>query len=87
MEGMEDKLSAVLNNPELMQKIMSMAQSLSQSAPSPAQEPQKPSEGADPLSELDLSLVKKLSGMANQGGIDTEQQALLKALSPFLARV
>ena len=38
MDEMEQKLGAVLGNPELMQKIMAMAQSLGQPA-QPAQEP------------------------------------------------
>ena len=33
MSEMEDKLSTVLNNPQMMQQIMSMAQSLGQSTP------------------------------------------------------
>ena len=41
MAELEDKLGAVLNNPQLMQQIMSMAQSLGQqSSPPPSPEPQ-----------------------------------------------
>ena len=35
MDKMEDKLGAILNNPQLMVQIMSMAQSLGQNQPSP----------------------------------------------------
>ena len=82
MSEMEDKLNTVLSNPQLMQQIMTMAQSLghpSESSPEPPQpEPQLPS--------VDLAMVQKLSGFANQSGVDREQQALLKALTPYLSR-
>lgn len=83
MSEMEDKLGAVLSNPQLMQQIMTMAQSLGQSSdsapePAPQQELSAPS--------IDLGMIQKLSGLASQSGIDREQQALLKALTPYLSR-
>ena len=77
MDEMEQKLGAVLKNPELMQKIMSMAQSLGQ----PAQPPQEPS----PAPEADLAMLQRLSGLARQSGIDAQQRALLTALKPYLS--
>lgn len=88
MDEMEEKLGAVLNNPQMMQQIMSMAQALNQSSPpAPRQDPppQEPVP-ANPLANLDLSMVQKLSGFANQSGIDPNERALLKALSPYLSR-
>ena len=41
MDDMEEKLGAVLNNPQLMQQIMAMAQSLGAEKP-----PEPPPEGA-----------------------------------------
>lgn len=88
MDDMEQKLGAVLNNPQLMQQIMGMAQTLSQSQndqntqsnPPPHNEPNPP------LPNIDFSLLQKLSGLSRQGCIDKEQQALLNALCPYLAR-
>lgn len=77
MDEMEQKLGAVLKNPELMQKIMSMAQSLGQ----PAQPPQEPS----PALEADFAMLQRLSGLARQSGIDAQQRALLTALKPYLS--
>ena len=77
MDEMEQKLGAVLKNPELMQKIMSMAQSLGQ----PAQPPQEPS----PAPEADFAMLQRLSGLARQRGIDAQQRALLTALKPYLS--
>ena len=84
MEEMQEKLGAILSNPQLMQQIMSMAQAMGQSS-APAPEPEsKPS--APPMPEIDLSIMQKLSGFAGQSGIDKEQQALLRALGPYLSR-
>ena len=82
MNEMEEKLGAILNNPQLMQTIFSMAQNLGQEAsggPDPAPEP------AADLPEIDFSLLRKFSGLAGQSSIDSQQQALLQALSPYLS--
>ena len=36
------------------------------------------------MPEIDLAMVQKLSGFARQSSIDSQQQALLKALTPYL---
>ena len=87
MDGMEEKLGTILNNPQLMQQIMSMAQSLSQSGEAPAPPQSTPvKESLPSMPEIDPTMIKKLSGLAGQSSIDREQQALLKALSPYLSR-
>lgn len=93
MDDMEAKMGAILSNPEMMQKIMAMAQTLNQSGPSPKQEdPPKPREepsqqGPDiSLPNIDLSMLQKLSGLTKQSGIDKNQQSLLRALGPYLSR-
>ena len=80
MSEMEDKLNSVLGNPQMMQQIMSMAHTLSQS-PSPQNEPIKTAEAP----QIDLALVQKLSGLAGQSTIDSNQRALLQALHPYLS--
>jgi hypothetical protein len=74
MDDMEQKLNAVLNNPEMMGKILSMAQSLggSQEQPTPA-EP-----------AFDPGMLKQIAGLAQKSGVDPQQQNLLKALEPYL---
>lgn len=82
MEGMEEKLNAILGNPQMMQQIMSMAQAMGQ------QEEQKP-EPPPPQNNspgLDLAMIQKLSGIARQSSIDKNQQNLLRALGPYLSR-
>lgn len=85
MEGMEEKLGAILNDPQMMQKIMSMAQSLGQSS-GPPREQEKRQESQNPLSQLDPAMLQKLGGIAHQSGVDNNEQALLKALGPYLSR-
>ncbi len=78
MEEMEDKLGAMLNNPQLMQQIMSMAQSLGGSQQSP--EPPK----QEPFPGIDLAMIQRLSGIAQKSGIDQREKALLRALEAYL---
>ncbi len=84
MDGLEEKIGSILNNPQMMQQLMSMAQSLGaqsppkQEAQTPQQSPQKP--------EPDLAMLQQFSNLAKQSRIDPQQQALLKALSPYLNR-
>lgn len=85
MDGMEEKIGTILSNPQLMQQIMSMAQSLNQSA-DPPQKPQPKQEPAPSMPDIDPAMIKKLSGLAGQSSVDREQQALLTALSPYLSR-
>lgn len=81
MSEMEDKLNTVLNNPQMMQQIMAMAQSMG----APPQKEDNPPK-ADPLAEIDLGLLQKLSGLAGQSSIDKNQRSLLHALGPYLSR-
>lgn len=74
MEDLEAKIGAIMNDPGMMEKLMSMAQSLSE----PKQE--QPQE-----SMPDLKMVQKLAGLAGQANIDKDQQCLLSALSPYLS--
>lgn len=82
MDQMEDKLGAILGNPDMMQKIMSMAQSLG-AAPEPPK-PAPPPETQQP--EFDPAMLQKIMGFARQTGIDQNQHTLLKALEPYLSR-
>ena len=85
MDGMEDKLNAILGNPQMMQQIMAMAQAMGQQS-QPKEEPKPESVPAMNTGGLDLGMIQKLSGIARQSGIDKDQQNLLKALGPYLSR-
>lgn len=83
MSEMEDKIGAILGNPEMMQQIMSMAQSLgANSSPAPEPEPKEPE--TDSGFKIDPAMIGKIMGLANQTGLDSNQKALLHALRPYL---
>lgn len=88
MDEMEEKLGSILSNPQMMQQIMAMAQALGGASEAPPQkELPKPQETSlQPLPNIDIGMLQKLSGLAGQTGIDREQQALLKALGPYISR-
>lgn len=87
MDDLQNQMNSILGNPEMMQKIMAMAQSLNQNREAPAkQEPPKQESGNLSLPDIDLSMIQKLSGLAGQSSIDSNQRSLLKALGPYLSR-
>ena len=79
MEGMEEKLGAILGNPQMMQQIMALAQSMG-SQPQTPQPPAPSSPGPDP------AMVQKMVSIIQGSGINSQQQALLAALDPYLTR-
>lgn len=90
MSELDDKLSAILSNPQMMQQIMTLAQSLN-SQTDTAQPQQKPPEPArEPAPELpqvlNPTMLSKISTLMQHGTIDKDQQSLLKALTPYLSR-
>lgn len=87
MDDMQNQMNAILGNPEMMQKIMAMAQSLGQSQQANQEaEPSKQESPGFSMPDIDLSMVQKLSGLAGQSNIDNNQRTLLKALTPYLNR-
>lgn len=80
MSELEEKLGAMLSNPQLMQQISSLVQAMGQPSPSPPPPtpPQQPS-------EPDLSQLQGLASLLQSNRIDTNQQALLRALTPYLS--
>lgn len=83
MDEFEERLNAVLNNPQMMAQIMSMAQSLGGS-PDGEGPREAPPEKSPAVSKADSLPLRKFAELAGKSGIDKEQQALIKALSPYL---
>lgn len=88
MDELQNKLGQLLSDPEAMQKLMTLAQSLSAGdGESPRQQaPQDSEVSAGALPGLDASMLRRLSGFASQNRIDNNEQTLLKALGPYLSR-
>lgn len=79
MSELEERLSALLSNPQLMQQIASLAQTMG-SKPTEEPEQQIPAAPA-----LDPKLLQTMAQTMGQAGIDTNQKSLLQALSPYLS--
>lgn len=82
MDEMSEKLGAILSNPQMMQTIASMAQSLGQQSPPSSEPPQN----APSLPNLDPGMLRMVSTMAGSAAIDDQQRSLLNALCPYLSR-
>jgi len=80
MNELEEKIGQVLNNPQMMQQIMALAQSM---GAEPKEEPPEPSP-APPT--FDPGIMKKVAAMAANTGVDPNQRALLRALGPYISR-
>ena len=83
MDDMEQRLGAILNDPQMMQRIMSMAQSLGAQSPG---KPEAPPRQENSFPEIDVATLQKLSGLARSSSIDQREQALLRALGAYLSK-
>ena len=88
MEGMEDKLNSIIGNPELMAQIATMAKSLNNANEvnaSTENENKYQDSTPNTLPNLDPGMLQKVASVIHGSGIDSNQQALLKALRPYLS--
>ena len=72
MDDLEQKLNTVLNNPEMMGKILSMAQSLGRTQEAPSE------------ASFDPAMLRQMAGLAQNANLEPRQQNLLKALEAYL---
>jgi len=77
-EGLEDKLNRLLNDPDSMAQILSMAKSFGMSEDQPSVKAAPP-----PIDENMMLGIMQLMQQLQQ--TDTKQDALLCALKPYLA--
>lgn len=85
MDDFESKLGQILGNPEMMGKIMAMAQSFGGQEAPPEPPPEPPQTQEEGLPEIDLATVQKLTGLMGKTGVDNDQKALLNALGPYIS--
>ncbi len=88
MEGLEQQLGAILNNPQMMANLMQMAQNLSSANPPQPQAPPQPGPAVQAGSfgdlPIDIGMLQRIGAMAQNTGIDSQQKNLLSALTPYL---
>ena len=82
MDDLENKLGAILGDPQMMSKIMAMAQQLGGGMP------QQPPPASPPPPDIgfDIASLTKIANLASAAGIDQNEQALLCALKPYLTQ-
>ena len=83
MEGFEEKLNELMNNPNLMQQIMSMAQSLGQSS---VEAPKQEAPSAPALPEISPDMLQGILKFSSQSRLDSRETTLLRALQPYLTQ-
>jgi len=83
MSEIEERLSALLSNPQLMQQIASMAQAMGGEPQNRQAEQKEPPAATMPA--FDPKLLQTIAQTAGQTGVDNNQKALLHALSPYLS--
>ena len=80
MDDLQTQLNSVLNNPEMMGRIMEMAQSFGGQMPQPEPPPEDP-----PAPDFDFATIQKLTGLMGSARVDGNQKALLTALAPYVS--
>ena len=92
MSEFEEKLESILSNPQAMEQIMSLAQSLGGGSPTPSPEngstaETKPFKGLEEslgLGSIDPRILTGIAQLLSQSGEDDHRTALLQALRPFV---
>ncbi len=85
MGDFENKLESILNNPQAMSQIMSLAQSLGGSGQEEAEPPPSSPPIADSSLPFDPNLISSVAFLFNQYNQNDDQRvALLNALRPFV---
>lgn len=82
MDNMEQMLNSVMSDPQAMEKIMALAQSLggnNHAAPQAAPEPPVSS-----IPEIDMQTIQRMASIMGKTGVDSQQRALLNALRPYI---
>lgn len=81
MSELEERLNALISNPQLMQQIASMAQAMGGQSHGETQEHKEPAA----VPAMDPKLLQTMAQTFSQTAADGNQQALLQALSPFVS--
>ena len=79
MGDLENKIGQIMADPDMMEKIMSLAKNLNMPETQPARE--------DPPPGMpDMAMLQQIAAVAGKSGIDPKQKNLLCALEPYLPK-
>ena len=81
MSQLEERLNTLLSNPQLMQQIASLAQSMGSDSQNGPPEPKE----QQPMATLDPKVLQTMAQTFGQSPIDSNQKQLLQALRPYLS--
>lgn len=81
MSELEERLSTLLSNPQLMQQVAAMAQTMAAGNA----DPKPPKEQVPGPPNFDPQQMQAFFQAAGQNGMDRNQEALLQALVPYLS--
>lgn len=81
MSELEEKLNAMMSNPQLMQQIAAIAQNMGQNA----QQPHHQDDTFIPPPPADPQNIQAIVQAMGQNNADNHQLALLQALEPYLS--
>ena len=100
MAELDEKLAAMMADPNIMAQVVAMAKSLGMAPPGPDEDslegPPKPPEGPDrptpppkrpekpPVSPPSPDILQRLAAIAGQSALDENRRRLLHALRPFI---
>lgn len=87
MAELEQQLTQMLQNPEILQQVISMAQSFGLNPPPTGNPPkEEPQPAATEAFQPAPDMLQRLSQFASLPMLDKNQKGLLNALSPYLSK-
>ena len=87
MAELGEQLTQMLQDPQIMQQVIAMAQSFGMNPPRPdGQAKMNPPSDAQPVSQTSQDMLQRMSQFAALPMLDSNQKGLLNALSPYLSK-
>lgn len=87
MAELGEQLTQMLQDPQIMQQVIAMAQSFGMNPPRPdGQAKTNPPSDAQPVSQTAPDMLQRMSQFAALPMLDSNQKGLLNALSPYLSK-
>lgn len=83
MDDLDSKLESILGNPQIMEQIMNIAGQVGGNSDTTGQDNNQTEQTA-PAPIIDSGSLRNLSNLLGNTSIDKNQQALIRALSPYV---